>query len=83
MIIQEIFEKDIHREINSAVVVSNQNKDTVNQEIREYIFTDDILERLYLLLDTVVNKKSGKTGIWINGYYGSGKLHQIRPLLSR
>lgn len=78
MIIREIFEKDIHREINSAVVVSNQKQETVNQEIREYIFTDEILERLYLLLDTVVNKRSGKTGIWINGYYGSGKSHFIK-----
>lgn len=78
MIIRDIFEKDIHREINSAVVVSNQNQETVNQEIREYIFTDEILERLYLLLNTVVNKRTGKTGIWINGYYGSGKSHFIK-----
>ncbi|WP_100629834.1 BREX system P-loop protein BrxC [Algoriphagus formosus] len=78
MIINEIFEKSIDREINSAVVVSNQNAETVNQEIREYIFTDEILEKLYLLLDTVVNRRLGKTGIWINGYYGSGKSHFIK-----
>ncbi|MEX2596481.1 MAG: hypothetical protein WEC59_06070 [Salibacteraceae bacterium] len=78
MIIKDIFEKDIHREINSAVVVSNQKKDTVIQEIREYIFTDELLENLYLLLDTVVNRRLGKTGIWINGYYGSGKSHFIK-----
>jgi hypothetical protein len=78
MIIKDIFEKPIEREINSAVVVSNQNADTVKQEIQEYIFTDEILESLYLLLDTVINKRSGKTGIWINGYYGSGKSHFIK-----
>lgn len=78
MIIKEIFEKDIQREINSAVVVSNQKKETVAQEIKEYIFTDEILENLYILLDTVVNKRIGKTGIWINGYYGSGKSHFIK-----
>lgn len=78
MIIKDIFEKDIQREINSAVVVSNQKKDTVIQEIREYIFTDELLENLYLLLDTVVNRRLGKTGIWINGYYGSGKSHFIK-----
>lgn len=78
MIINEIFEKSIDREINSAVVVSNQKKETVNQEIIEYIFTDEILEHLYTLLDTVLNKRTGKTGIWINGYYGSGKSHFIK-----
>lgn len=78
MIIKEIFEKDIQREINSAVVVSNQKKDTVIQEIKEYIFTDELMENLYILLDTVVNKRIGKTGIWINGYYGSGKSHFIK-----
>ncbi|MDI1324864.1 MAG: BREX system P-loop protein BrxC [Algoriphagus sp.] len=78
MIIKEIFEKNIQREINPAVVVSDQKKDTVLQEIEEYIFTDELLESLYRLLDSVVNRRSGKTGIWINGYYGSGKSHFIK-----
>ncbi len=74
----EIFEKPIERVINSAVVVSNQKKDTVNAEIFEYVFTTDLIEKLYTFLDTVLNKKVGKTGIWINGYYGSGKSHFIK-----
>lgn len=78
MQIKEIFEKDIHREINSAVVVGNQKAETVKQEIKEYIFTDELLENMYALLDTVINKRLGKTGIWINGYYGSGKSHFIK-----
>lgn len=78
MIIREIFEKDIHREINSAVVVSNQKINTIKQEIQEYIFTDELLEALYLIINTVINRRMGKTGIWINGYYGSGKSHFIK-----
>lgn len=78
MKLSEIFERRIDRIINSAVVVSNQKQDTINAEIEEYVFTNDLIEKLYLFLDTVLNKKVGKTGIWINGYYGSGKSHFIK-----
>lgn len=78
MKLKEIYAKDIRREINPAVTVGNINQDTVNAEIDEYVFTDEILEKIYEILDTVLNKKKGKTGIWINGYYGSGKSHFIK-----
>lgn len=78
MQISNIFERDIERTINSAVVVSNQKEDTIKAEISEYVFTADLMEKLFKFLDTVLNKKEGKTGIWINGYYGSGKSHFIK-----
>lgn len=78
MQLSTIFERPIDRVINSAVVVSNQKEDTIKAEINEYVFTSDLIEKLYHFLDTVLNKKEGKTGIWINGYYGSGKSHFIK-----
>lgn len=78
MQISTIFERSIDRTINSAVVVSNQKKATIEAEITEYVFTADLMEKLYKFLDTVLNKKEGKTGIWVNGYYGSGKSHFIK-----
>ena len=78
MQLSTIFERKIDRIINSAVVVSNQKADTVKAEISEYVFTSDLIEKLYSFLETVVNKKEGKTGVWINGYYGSGKSHFIK-----
>ena len=80
MKIHELFEREIGRTINPAVVVSNQKEETIDAEIAEYVFTDELIEKLYLILDTIVNKRSGKTGIWINGYYGSGKSHFIKIL---
>lgn len=76
--LKEIYDQDINRVINPAVVVSNKNADTIKAEIREYVFTDDLMEKLYKLLDTVINNRKKKTGIWINGYYGSGKSHFIK-----
>ncbi|MBE0654972.1 MAG: hypothetical protein IH594_14315, partial [Bacteroidales bacterium] len=78
MILKDIYDKDITRHINPAVVVNDHALETINAEIEEYVFTDELREKLFDFLHTLLNKKSGKTGIWINGYYGSGKSHFIK-----
>jgi hypothetical protein len=74
----QIYEKPIDRIINSAVTVSNRDAKTIEAEIKEYVFTDELIEKLYSFLSNVMDKKSNRTGIWINGYYGSGKSHFIK-----
>ena len=78
MLLKEIYDRKIDRDINPAVVVSDKKKETIKAEIEEYVFTDELIEKLYLVINTVLNKRSGKSGIWINGYYGSGKSHFIK-----
>ena len=78
MQLRQIFSKDIDRNINPAVVVSEQDKSTMQTEIEEYVFTADLIDNLYKFLYEVFNQKNGKTAIWINGYYGSGKSHFIK-----
>ena len=78
MKIKELFLKDIERPINPAVVVSKQDNDTVRSEIDEYVFTQTIIDNLYKYLNNLINSKQDKTGIWINGFYGSGKSHFIK-----
>ena len=78
MLLKEIYARDIFREINPAVVVSNKNKETIEAEIKEYVFTDELIEKLYQMIHTVLKEKKRKSGIWINGYYGSGKSHFIK-----
>ena len=80
MKLENIYEKDISRHIDPAVVVGNMDKEQIKQEIEEYVFTKDILQNIYKFLDAIVNKTTGKTGVWINGYYGSGKSHFIKYL---
>lgn len=80
MEIKKLYAKDIDRHINPAVVVGETDEKYKKQEIEEYVFTKDILANIYKFLDAVVNKKEGKTGIWISGYYGSGKSHFIKYL---
>lgn len=78
MLIRELFEKRIDRNINPAVVVSTDDTATIEAEIGEYVFTDDLLDKSWRFLNAVANKREGKAGIWINGYYGSGKSHFIK-----
>ncbi len=78
MKIKALFEKDIDRHINPAVVVSELEEKFIQQEIDEYIFTPEITRGLHKYLDAIVNKKQGKTGVWVSGYYGSGKSHFIK-----
>lgn len=80
MRIQELFSKDITRRINPAVVVSEMDDYSVNQEIEEYVFTPTITRNIYKFLNAIANNKDGKTGVWISGYYGSGKSHFIKFL---
>lgn len=80
MKIQQLYDRDIARRINPAVVVSEMEEYFINQEIEEYVFTQGITKNIYKFLDAIVNKKEGKTGVWISGYYGSGKSHFIKYL---
>lgn len=80
MKIEDLYDKEISRRINPAVVVSELDEYSINQEINEYVFTPDITKNIYKFLDAIANKKEGKTGVWISGYYGSGKSHFIKYL---
>lgn len=80
MKLKDIFARDITRHINPAVVVGQLDKEHVDQEIREYVFTGDIIGNLFKFINAIANKREGKTGIWISGYYGSGKSHFIKYL---
>ena len=81
MKLKEIYSKEIERKINPAVVAQDRTTETIDIEIGEYVFTDEIINNLYKVLLAIKNKELvSKTGIWINGYYGSGKSHFIKIL---
>lgn len=81
MKLASIYEKSIVRNINPAITAQDLSKESIDIEIGEYVFTDEIINNLYKTLNTLKNKNSvDKTGIWINGYYGSGKSHFLKYL---
>lgn len=48
MKLEAIYEKDINRTVNPAVSASDFSDKTVKTEIEEYVFTDEIINGLYL-----------------------------------
>ncbi|HBC30920.1 MAG TPA: BREX system P-loop protein BrxC, partial [Clostridiales bacterium] len=79
MRLADIYKKLINRIINPAVVAQDRTQDTIDIEIDEYVFTDEIINSLYKVLLAIKDKdKVSKTGIWLNGYYGSGKSHFLK-----
>ena len=75
-----LYKHDISRPLNPAVSVTDDSASTVKVEIEEYVFTDEILNGLYHILNAVRTRQVSHTGIWINGYYGSGKSHFLKYL---
>ena len=76
----QLYKHDISRPLNPAVSVTDDSASTVKVEIEEYVFTDEILNGLYHILNAVRTRQVSHTGIWINGYYGSGKSHFLKYL---
>lgn len=76
----QLYKHDISRPLNPAVSVTDNDEKTIKVEIEEYVFTDEILNGLYRVLNAVRERRVSHTGIWINGYYGSGKSHFLKYL---
>ncbi len=80
MLQKEIYNKPIEREVNPAVSASDMKPEVVNVEIDEYVFTDEIVIGLYTVINGIREANVSHNGIWINGFYGSGKSHFLKYL---
>lgn len=80
MILKELYKKDITRDVNPAVSAGDLKEATVCTEIEEYVFTREIIHGLYDVISGVREASASHNGIWISGYYGSGKSHFLKYL---
>lgn len=81
MKLSELYKKPIGRAVNPAVSATKFDPDTEKIEIEEYVFTDEIINGLFRILNAIKNNKPyDHVGIWIDGYYGSGKSHFLKYL---
>lgn len=81
MKLRELYSKPINRAVNPAVSATKFDPETERIEIQEYVFTDEIMNGLFRILNAIKNNEPyDHVGIWIDGYYGSGKSHFLKYL---
>lgn len=77
MLLNEIFDKDVQRPIEG--VVKADDAAHVGTEVDEYVLTNEAAKGLELLLEEYSNYTNAN-GVWISGFFGSGKSHLLKML---
>ena len=83
MKIQSMFQKDINRDINGVVKVSQDDLASLRQELGEYIITKELRRHFTTFFDNyekAIGHPTDKIGVWISGFFGSGKSHFLKML---
>ena len=88
MQIQDLFERRIARSINGVVKADQLDDASVWQELDEFVVTRELNGHMGKFLEVFASTlgraadadASSKTGVWISGFFGSGKSHFIKVL---
>ena len=83
MNIRDMFYKGIDREINGVIKVGQKDKENVYQELDEYVVTEELTKYMNRFFDSYKRGLTGRTdkmGVWISGFFGSGKSHFLKIL---
>ena len=88
MRIENLFQKDISRSINGVVKADQLDESSVWQELEEFVVTKELdqhLRRFFSGYCEAMGKTgdpdvAGKIGVWVSGFFGSGKSHFIKVL---
>lgn len=81
MQIQQMFQRDINRYINGVISVGEQN--TIKQELEEYVVTRELqrhFDDFFNAYERGLDNPERNSGVWIQGYFGSGKSHFLKML---
>ncbi|MDQ3639289.1 MAG: BREX system P-loop protein BrxC, partial [Actinomycetota bacterium] len=76
MQIRELLTRDLSRKIEEIVQLNQVEQETVYEEISEYVATDSIKRQYRDLLEAINESRTqptGGVGVWISGFFGSGK----------
>ena len=88
MRIQNLFQKNIFRPINGVVKADQLDESSVWQELEEFVVTKELnqhLQRFFSSYCEAMDKTgdpdvAGRIGVWVSGFFGSGKSHFLKVL---
>jgi hypothetical protein len=87
MQISQMFKKDINRPINGVIKIGSEgdfNLERTINELEEYVVTREIAVNLTEFFKnfkpTAKGAKTEEIGVWISGFFGSGKSHFLKIL---
>lgn len=85
MKIQDLFFKQLDRPINGVVKADQSDDATVYQELDEYVVTNELEKHFrdfFQSYSTDISDPSiaNRVGVWISGFFGSGKSHFLKTL---
>ena len=83
MQLQHIYKADINRDINGVIKVAQNDERSIEQELREYIITRELRRHFNTFFNNYeksLTTPTDKIGVWISGFFGSGKSHFLKIL---
>ena len=83
MIIEQMFNDDINRNINGVIKVDQDEAGVIGQEVREYVITRELKKHFISFFNYYGDSFGAPTadiGVWISGFFGSGKSHFLKML---
>ena len=83
MQIKDMFAKKIDREIQGVIIVGQGEETNVSQELEEYVVTRELQKHFadfFSAYKKSIDGTTPKMGVWISGFFGSGKSHFLKIL---
>jgi len=77
MELKSIFQRPVDRHIEG--VIKADDEAGLKGELEEYVLTDEVSKRLDIFLNAY-NRYEGANGVWVSGFFGSGKSHLLKML---
>ena len=74
--IAELLNRDLSRKIEEIIQVDQADEQSVHAEITEYVATDSIRDQYHQLFKAIAEAPSDPQegiGVWVSGFFGSGK----------
>jgi len=75
--LKTVFKKPVDRPIEG--VIKADDEASLRLELEEYVLTNEVEKRLEAFLDAY-NNYEGANGVWVSGFFGSGKSHLLKIL---